>query len=147
MEKREPHKQITKEELRETVAIHSNLGVLMLAGGDINNLSESIEDVSIVAESVTFLGDKKELLVKAQGDLSKAFIEIKADDNTEIKTNSEEKFKAKYSLEYLKRMMSGTKLSETAKLSFNTDYPLKLDYKVIDKLSLSFILAPRVDND
>jgi len=114
---------------------------------DSNTLSESIEDVSIVAESVTFLGDKKELLVKAQGDLSKAFIEIKADDNTEIKTNSEEKFKAKYSLEYLKRMMNGSKLSETAKLSFNTDYPLKLDYKVIDKLSLSFILAPRVDND
>ncbi|HJM15122.1 MAG TPA: TauD/TfdA family dioxygenase [SAR86 cluster bacterium] len=32
--------EVLKEELKETVAIHSNLGVLMLAGGDINNLSE-----------------------------------------------------------------------------------------------------------
>ena len=42
-----------------------------------NTLGESIEDVSIVAESVTFLGDKEQLLIKSQGDLSKAFIEIK----------------------------------------------------------------------
>jgi len=39
------------------------------------------------------------------------------------------------------------KLSDQATLSFNTDYPMKLEYKVIDKLVLSFILAPRVDND
>src|SRR3989338_923969 len=37
-------------------------------------LSESIEDVSVVAESVTFLGEKSQLSVKAEGDLSKAFI-------------------------------------------------------------------------
>ncbi len=112
-----------------------------------STLGDSIEDVSIVAESVTFLGDKEQLLVKAQGDLSKAFIEIKPDDNTVIKTDSEEKFKAKYSLEYLKKMMSGAKLSNDVTLRFNTDYPLRLDYTVVDRLSMSFILAPRVDND
>lgn len=110
-------------------------------------LNESIEDVGVVAESVTLLGDKNQLLVKAQGDLSKAFIEIKPDDKTQIKTDSEEKFKAKYSLEYLKKMVNGMKLSDQASLHFNTDYPMKLEYKVIDKLVLSFILAPRVDND
>ncbi|MBU1111640.1 MAG: proliferating cell nuclear antigen (pcna) [archaeon] len=112
-----------------------------------STLSESIEDVGVVAESVTFLGDKNQLLIKAQGDLSKAFIEIKPDDKTRIKTDSEEKFKAKYSLEYLKKMVGGMKLSDQAVLHFNTDYPMKLEYKVIDKLVLSFILAPRVDND
>ena len=34
-------------------------------------LTESIEDVSVVAESVTFLGEKNQLLIKAEGDLSK----------------------------------------------------------------------------
>jgi proliferating cell nuclear antigen len=110
-------------------------------------LTDSIDDVSVVAESVTFLGDKSQLLVKAQGDLSKAFIEIRPDDKTKINTDSEEKFKAKYSLEYLKKMVGGAKLSDVASLQFNTDYPMKLEYKVIDKLVLSFILAPRVDND
>ncbi len=110
-------------------------------------LSEAIEDVSVVAESVTFLGEKNQLFVKAEGDLSKALVEIKHGGKTVIKTTSEDKFKAKYSLEYLRKMIAGGKLAENASLHFNTDYPLKLEYKVKDKLLLSFILAPRVDND
>lgn len=114
---------------------------------DSSIISEAIEDVSVVAESVTFLADKQMLAVKAEGDLSKAFIEIKQDEITKIKTATEEKYKAKYSLEYLKKMSNGGKLSDNVTLSFNTDYPLKLEYKVTDRLLLNFILAPRVDND
>ncbi len=114
---------------------------------DSDMLSESIEDVSVVAESVTFLGEKSQLSVKAEGDLSKAFIEIKPDEKTLIKTASTEKHKAKYSLEYLKKMIQGGKLADRVSLQFNNDYPLKLEYKVVDRLQLSFILAPRVDND
>jgi len=114
---------------------------------DSNTLTDSIEDVSVVAESVTFLGEKEQLLIKAEGDLSKAFIEIKPNEKTVIKTESKDKFKAKYSLEYLKKMIAAGKLSERVSLYFNTDYPLKLEYKIVDRLLLSFILAPRVDND
>ncbi|MFH1276639.1 MAG: proliferating cell nuclear antigen (pcna) [Candidatus Woesearchaeota archaeon] len=114
---------------------------------DASILSEAIEDVSVVAESVTFLGEKNMLFVKAEGDLSKAFIEIKNDDNTAINVQGDDKFKAKYSLEYLKKMIAGSKLHDKVSLYFNTDYPLKLEYKVTDRLLLSFILAPRVDND
>ena len=110
-------------------------------------LSDAIEDVSVVAESVTFLGEKEQLSVKAEGDLSKAFIEIRPSESTIIKTTSDEKFKAKYSLEYLRKMVAGGKLSDNVSLYFNSDYPLKLEYKVQDRLLLSFILAPRVDND
>ncbi|MDO8655740.1 MAG: proliferating cell nuclear antigen (pcna) [Nanoarchaeota archaeon] len=110
-------------------------------------LSSSIEDVSVVAESVTLLGEKNQLSIKAEGDLSKAFIEIRPDEETHIKTDSMDKIKAKYSLEYLKKMISGGKLSDRVSLYFNNDYPLKLEYKVVDRLLLSFILAPRVDND
>lgn len=110
-------------------------------------LSNSIEDVSVVAESVTLLGENNQLSIKAEGDLSKAFIEIRPDENTVIKAKNQEKFKAKYSLEYLKKMIAGGKLSERVSLQFNNDYPLRLDYKVVDRLLLSFILAPRVDND
>jgi len=124
-------------ELNFPIVIHTNSSIL----------TESIEDVSVVAESVTFLGEKGQLSVKAEGDLSKAFIEIKPDENTTINTESTEKHKAKYSLEYLKKMIQGAKLSPNVSLYFNTDYPLKLEYKVTDRLSLSFILAPRVDND
>ena len=110
-------------------------------------LTEAIEDVSVVAESVTFLGEKSQLSVKAEGDLSKAFIEIKPDEQTLIRTDSDDKFKAKFSLEYLKKMIAGNKLSDKVSVHFNTDYPMKVEYKIVDRLALSFILAPRVDND
>ncbi len=110
-------------------------------------LSEAIEDVSVVAESVTFLGEKSMFLVKAEGDLSKALIEIKPDDVTKITTSGADKYKAKYSIEYLKKMINAGKLAEQVTIQFNTDYPLKIEYKVTDRLLMSFILAPRVDND
>lgn len=114
---------------------------------DADMLSDAIEDVSVVAESVTLLGEKNLLSVKAEGDLSKAFIEIRPDENTLIKVDSDEKHKAKYSLEYLRKMIQGGKLSDKVALYFNSDYPLRMDYKIVDRLMLSFILAPRVDND
>ena len=62
-------------------------------------------------------------------------------------TTGDDKVKAKYSIEYLKKMINGSKLSEEVLVQFNTDYPLKLEYKSVDKVMLSFILAPRVEND
>jgi len=110
-------------------------------------LSEAVEDVSIVAESVKLSADKKRFMISAEGDLSKANIEIPEDDNTVITKEGDDVLSAKYSIEYLKKMIQGSKLSPTVFIRFNSDYPLKLEFKVMDKLMLSFILAPRVDND
>jgi len=110
-------------------------------------LNEAIEDVSIVAESVQFICDKNKFTVSAEGDLSQAKVEMKSDKNTVITKEGDDIVKAKYSIEYLKKMIQGSKLSSDVIVRFSSDYPLKLEYKTTDKLMLSFILAPRVDND
>jgi proliferating cell nuclear antigen len=107
--------------------------------------NEAIEDADIVAESVSFESEDKKFVVLAEGDLSKAKIEIKEDDN--VKIVAEGKVKSKYSIEYIKKMMGGCKLADDVIVQFSKDYPLKLDYKTVDKVLLSFILAPRVEND
>lgn len=109
--------------------------------------NDAIEDADIVAESVTFEVEPKKLTVLADGDLSKAKIEIGEGDNVKVLTESDDKIRAKYSIEYLKKMMGGSKLSDEVVIQLNKDYPLKLDFKCIDKVMLSFILAPRVEND
>ena len=43
--------------------------------------------------------------------------------------------------------MKGAKLTDSAHIYLGNDYPLKIEYKVRDKMSLQFILAPRVKND
>lgn len=112
-----------------------------------SNLSEAIEDADIVAESVSLEGDSDKLVILAEGDLSKAKIEIMKDDETVIKADSQDKVRAKYSVEYLKKMIAGSKLADTVTISFDRDYPLMLEFKEVDKVNLKFILAPRVEND
>ena len=110
-------------------------------------LNEVIEDADIVAESLSLEMEGGKFVVKATGDLSHAKIEINESDSTKIKTDTQDLVKAKYSLEYLKKMMDGSKLSDEVTLRFNKDYPLRLDYTAVDRVQLSFILAPRVENE
>jgi len=110
-----------------------------------STLTNVIEDADIVAESVTLEVGKGAFTVHAAGDLSQAKIEVKEGDN--IKIEADENVKAKYSIEYLKKMIGASKLSENVEIRFNKDYPLKIDFKAVDKLLLSFILAPRVENE
>ena len=109
-------------------------------------LNDAIDDVDVVGESVVFNTTKKTFKISSKGDLTKASVDINADGNTKIKS-SEDDIKAKYSIEYLKKMIQGSKLSDEVLIQFSKDFPLRLDYQVKDKVSLSFILAPRVDND
>jgi len=110
-------------------------------------LSDAIEDASIVADSVSFIVEDGKFIISAEGDMNKVNIEIKQGENTNIVTETQEKIKAKYSVEYLKKLTAGSKLSDSVIVRLNTDYPLKLEYNEVDKVSLAFILAPRVDND
>lgn len=108
-------------------------------------LNDAIEDVEIIAESVSFQAEDKKFIIAAAGDSKKASVEIKGDESISIKTD--EKVKSKYSIEYLKKMMQASKISSHVEISFNKDYPLKLEYKEVDKVQMMFILAPRIEND
>lgn len=112
-----------------------------------NLLDESIEDADIVAESVSFVAEKNKFSILAEGDLSRVNIEIPKSGDIKIAVDTDDIVKSKYSIEYLKKMMQGSKLSDEVIIQFNKDYPLKLQYKTVDKVMLSFILAPRVEND
>ncbi len=108
-------------------------------------LSSAINDVDIVGESVSFIVEPTKFTLLAEGDLNKAKVVIEPDDATDI--SAETMVKAKYSVEYLKKMVQGEKIADKVEIRFNKDYPLRLDYKAVDKVKMSFILAPRVEND
>jgi len=109
--------------------------------------NDAVEDADIVAESISFIAENGKFTIEASGDLSQVKTEVCESENVKIGFEGEGNIKAKYSVEYLKKMISGSKLSDRVIINFNKDYPLKLDYKSIDKVLLSFILAPRVEND
>lgn len=109
------------------------------------NFDEAVEDMDIVAESVALIAHPESFTVKAEGNLNAANVVMNKSSTVEI--DAGEEIISKYSLEYLKKMIKGGKLTDRAMLSFSKDYPLKLEYAVMDRMKLSFILAPRVNND
>ena len=113
-----------------------------------SELDSAVEDADIVAESVSLIAEEQKFTIQAEGDLNKAKIEMPAADDLTIKiTGAERKILSKYSIEYLKKMIPASKISGQVTIEFNKDYPLKLTYTEIDKVQLTFILAPRVEND
>lgn len=107
--------------------------------------TDAIEDVDIVGESVLLETGSENLLISSVSDLKKASVEVVPDDETTI--SASEQSKAKYSVEYLKKMIPAGKFCDDVTIKFSNNYPLEVEYAIVDKLSLKFILAPRVDND
>lgn len=108
-------------------------------------LSSAIAVAEIFAESLSFSIEQEKFVIQAEGDLSNAKIEMKEDTLIELSAGSE-KVMAEYSIEYLKKMIN-SKLANEVTVRFNKNYPLKLEYNVVNKMFLGFILAPRVEND
>lgn len=106
-------------------------------------LTNAVGDADIAAEAVAFIAKPQKFILEAEGDLNRAVIEIPEDDTTKV--DAADEVKSKYSLEYLKKMITGSKISDQVLISFSKDYPLRLDFGN-DKLSLSFILAPRIED-
>lgn len=111
-----------------------------------NIFDEAIEDMDVVGESVTLTAHADKLIVEAEGRMNHAKVEIPKDDETNI-TLKGDPATSRYSLDYLKKIIKASKLADVVKLSFDNEYPLRLEYKVLDKLNLVTILAPRVQND
>ncbi len=108
-----------------------------------SDLSEAIEDCSIVADSCSFEADPGKFSVSGRGPLNSANLAYSSDA---VYIESPYKSKSKYSIEYLQKMIKGSKLTEKVVINFGNDYPLKLDFRT-PLMELSFILAPRVETE
>ena len=111
-----------------------------------NIFDEAIEDMGVVAESVALTALKDKFIVEAEGRMNHAKVEIAKDDETKIILNGGSTT-SRYSLDYLKKIIKASKLADVVKINFDNEYPLRMEYKVLDKLNLVTILAPRVQND
>ncbi len=107
---------------------------------------EAIEDMSVVSDSLSLTAEKDKLIVTASSSLHAAEVIIPTSESTTVESAKDEKITAKYSLEYLKKMIKASKLAPMVQIRFNKDYPLRLDYLVKDKMNLTWILAPRVND-
>ncbi|MDD2678960.1 MAG: DNA polymerase sliding clamp [Candidatus Nanoarchaeia archaeon] len=114
---------------------------------DNNVLRDAVKNCQMVSDCATFSASPEKFSISASGDLNNVVHDLTKDSPylKELSVLSEES--SKYSLEYLEKIIRGDKVSADTIIKFKKDYLLQVEYKTPDKLSLIFILAPRVEND
>jgi len=114
------------------------------------DLTDSIEDCSIVADACSFIAQQDKFIIEARGSLNSAKSAFSSDEvKIEIKPgqgNENKEIKSRYSLEYLQKFIKGARLVDKSLISFSNDYPLKLEFKT-PRMELAFVLAPRVETE
>ena len=114
---------------------------------DASEFKDFIEDVSIAGDAVTFDADKNVFAMSAGDAGSKVNIELTRGHDALIQiATGPDAVRSIYSVDYLKKMARAASLADSASLRFAKDYPLRLDFRALNKLQMSFILAPRIEN-
>jgi proliferating cell nuclear antigen len=117
-------------------------------------LKDGIKDAQMISDCVILEANPLSFMIKSFGDTSETDM-VLTKDSPSLNTLSiagetseaNKTIKSKYSIDYIDKMLKGMRVADSITLQFSSDYPMKLDYTVVDKLQLSFILAPRVDTD
>jgi proliferating cell nuclear antigen len=110
-------------------------------------LREGAKDALMVSDCVLLSSTNDSFVMKALSDTNEVNLQLGKDSPSLLRLESKEPVKSKYSLEYIDKMMKVSKIVKTVTIKFANEYPLQLDYAAMDKLKVSFILAPRIDTE
>ena len=108
---------------------------------DAQQFVEVIEDCLIVSDACTFIAEPNKFTVEARG-LNSARAEFSSD---EIEIYSD-RGTARFSLEYLSKFIRGAKISNKVEINFSDNHPMRINFPT-GKIMLSFVLAPRVEQE
>lgn len=110
-------------------------------------LQSGVADAEIVADSVLIEANASRFSMRAEGDISKSELELEKGNQSLIELKVDGEVKARYPLDYLKKIIKAAKIADSVSIEWSQDYPMRLSFKATDKVSLQFILAPRVTEE
>ena len=134
---------LTQEEIPQIEQLEFAAKVELMTGV----LQSGLEDAEIVSDSVLFNAGPGKFVMRAEGDVSSAELELEAGNQHLTSVDAKSDVRSRYPLDYLRKMVKAAKISDNVLLQFGQDYPMKLSFKSGDKASLQFVLAPRVSEE
>lgn len=133
---------VSKEETPDLAKLEAGFSSSFVVNSEV--LNSGIDDAELVTDSIVFTLRKDAFSMKAESDASSSQLELSP--GTVLKNvTADQPVRARYSLDYLKKIFKARKLSDTAKIAMATDYPMKVQFEVPNKMRLAFVLAPRVE--
>ncbi len=109
-------------------------------------LSNGIDDADVIADSIMIELAPGKVRMWAEGDSSKTELNLESGSVALASVDAKEAVKARYPLEYLKKMVKAAKLAPKTTLKIGNDYPMRMDFTG-DKVKIGFVLAPRVSEE
>jgi hypothetical protein len=95
----------------------------------------------VVSDACTFSAEPNKFIIEAKG-LNSARVEFSSDE-AEIYSDYGT---ARFSLEYLTKFIKGAKIANRVEINFSDNHPMRINFPS-GKVMLSFVLAPRVEQD
>ncbi len=109
-------------------------------------IESAVKDALVVGDSVVIESDNSGISISSEGDQSNVDFQIDKDAEGVLDFDGSES-RSMFSLDYLNNMIGAKSLSETVTVSIGDDFPMRLDFEVPDKAMLSFVLAPRIEEE
>lgn len=110
-------------------------------------LKEAVKDASLVSDSLKFIARENEFIMKAEGETNEVEIKLTLEDEGLLDLDVQEETKSAYGISYLADMVKGIGKADEVIIQFGNDMPLQMDYPVRDEGRLTFLLAPRVEEE
>jgi len=107
-------------------------------------LEDGLRDAEMVSESVLMSAKKGEFVISAESDRGSTELRLKEGDLALTGLEVQQPTSARFSLEYLLKMIKGASSSDEIILRLGTDLPLEMEIK-LEKGKLRFFLAPRIE--
>jgi proliferating cell nuclear antigen len=108
---------------------------------DSENLADSIEDCAVISDACSFTVTEDKFIVE-----TKEMNSARAEFSKDIAEIEGSPCSSKFSLEYMQKFMKAGKAFEKSTLNLAQDHPVRIDF-TSEILSLSFLLAPRIETD
>lgn len=109
-------------------------------------LESAIKDAMVVGDSVTISADDSVINIEAEGDQSNVDFQISGDSPGVLELDGGEAH-SMFSLDYLNSMTGAKRLSDNVELRLGQDFPMRLNFEVPEEARLSFVLAPRIEEE
>ncbi len=109
----------------------------------VDPFKNALKDAEAVGDTVELEApDETTLIVRGVG-AAVAETKIRSDSPAVVEFEVKEPSKSAYSIDYLKHVLSLTKVADTVVLEFSTDMPLRLQFRLPAGGKVTYLLAPK----
>lgn len=110
-------------------------------------LEDGISDSELISDAITLEADPDNFIMRSEGDSRRTELRLEKGNDALVNLTAKDHVKSTFPLDYLRKMSKAAKLADTVSIKLGNDYPMRMDFTVVDKVQLGFVLAPRIESE